>query len=249
MPPFLTVMGALYLVLIGPYLLAFVRAGYWHGMGAQLLRCIWRWRLALLFSSGIVLLAIRTLDLRVTSAVKAWDLTTHAYTFWDFICSCGEGGVVLGVLITLVLMADYFKWQRCAAIARISLMSSLYAGVANALLKCIFNRERPASTDNPWHFFAFFHSKQPAIDSLFYAYNSMPSGHVITTVAAVLPFYWLYQAKFTRSGLIAWVALVAFARIYTINHWFSDVLVAAIFGTLIAHSVYQLNFWRLNNVK
>ena len=41
--------------------------------------------------------------------------------------------------------------------------------------------------------------------------------------------------------------LVGIARIYTVNHWLSDVTVASLFGFLIGLSVYQKNEWRLKH--
>ena len=221
MPPFLSVMGALYIVVAAPFLISLLREGYWRGVFHQIgvnLKHVW---MALIVALPLILLIINYLDIPATLAVKAMDTYTHSYVFWDFICSCAEGGFVGGVLFTLFMSANYFKLNKLAVCAKISLMSSIYAGLANAVLKFLFNRQRPAIGLEQWH--------------------------VISTVAAVVPFFLAYKLKAMRVGLIIWVLMVAFSRVYTINHWLSDVLVSSLLGMLIGFAVYQVNFWRIEH--
>lgn len=245
MPPFLNVMGALYIVVAVPFLISLLREGYWRGALSQIGLNFKRFWLAGVCALPIILLIINYLDLPATLAVKVMDLHTHSYVFWDFICSCAEGGFVGGVLFTLFMTANYFKLNKLAICAKISLMSSIYAGLANAVLKFIFNRQRPAIGLEQWHFFAFFESSVKNLNELTYAFNSMPSGHVISTVAAVVPFFLAYKLRSVRIGLIIWVSMVAFSRVYTINHWLSDVIVSSLLGMLIGLAIYQLNSWRI----
>ena len=245
MPPFLNVMGVLYIVVAAPFLISLLRDGYWRGVFSQIRVNLKRFWFSLLCGLPIILLIINYLDIPTTLAVKAMDLHTHSYVFWDFICSCAEGGFVGGVLFTLFMSASYFKLNKLAICAKISLMSSIYAGLANAILKFLFNRQRPAIGMDQWHFFAFFESGVKSVDELTYAFNSMPSGHVISTMAAVIPFILAYKVRALRIGLIIWILMVAFSRIYTINHWLSDVVVSSILGMIIGLAVYQVNAWRI----
>ncbi len=247
MPPFLNVMGALYIVVAAPFLISLLREGYWRGVFHQIgvnLKHVW---IAIIVALPLILLIINYLDIPATLAVKAMDTYTHSYVFWDFICSCAEGGFVGGVLFTLFMSANYFKLNKLAVCAKLSLMSSIYAGLANAVLKFLFNRQRPAIGLEQWHFFAFFESSVKNFNELTYAFNSMPSGHVISTVAAVVPFFLAYKLKSIRISLIIWVLMVAFSRVYTINHWLSDVMVSSLLGMLIGFAVYQVNFWRIEH--
>ncbi len=245
MPPFLNVMGVLYIIVAAPFLINLLRDGYWRGVFSQIRVNLRRFGWILLCSIPVILLIINYLDIPTTLAVKAMDLRVHSYVFWDFICSCAEGGFVGGVLFTLFMSASYFKLDKLAICAKISLMSSIYSGLANAILKFLFNRQRPAIGLDQWHFFAFFESGVKGLYELTYAFNSMPSGHVISTMAAVIPFMLAYKSRALRIGLIIWVLMVAFSRIYTINHWLSDVVVSSLLGMIIGLAVYQVNAWRI----
>ena len=81
-----------------------------------------------------------------------------------------------------------------------------------------------------------------------FAYNSMPSGPTISTVAALVPFYICYRHKLVLSLLIWWCLMVCFSRVYTINHWLSDVVFASVLGLLIGLAVYQVKAKRLTHV-
>lgn len=245
MPPFLSVMGVLYIIVAAPVLINLLRDGYWNGVFRAIRNLLRSHYLLALISVLLILSSILWVDLPLTKSLKELDNITHSYTFWDFICSCAEGGFVSGVLFTLVLLAGHFKCSRFMVTCQISLMSSIYSGLANGILKFLFNRERPSINLDPWHFFAFFESGAKHFGDLMYAYNSMPSGHTITTVAAILPFYMVYKKPLVRALLITWVVLVAFARIYTINHWLSDVVIAALFGVLIGFALFKVNQRRL----
>jgi undecaprenyl-diphosphatase len=77
-----------------------------------------------------------------------------------------------------------------------------------------------------------------------YAYNSMPSGHTISTLAAIMPFFLAYQSKKIRIGLVIWALMVNFSRVYTINHWLSDVVMASLLGIIIGVAVFKVNEFR-----
>lgn len=247
MPPFLTVMGFFYILVAAPFIINLLLSGYWRGVFSQLiLNCKEHIRL-ILAVIALVIGFIIWLDLPLTVWVIEIDKSIHCYTFWDFICSCGEGGFVAGLIFSIMMLATYFKHNYLAGVCKISFMSTVYGGLANAVLKFIFNRQRPSIGLDQWHFFAFFRSDGGHVNDLLYAYNSMPSGHTISTVAAIVPFLYAYKNKALRVGLLTYPVLVGIARIYTVNHWLSDVTVASLFGFLIGLSVYQKNEWRLKH--
>lgn len=247
MPPFLTVMGALYILVAAPVLINLLRDGYWSGVARQISRNLIRYKLHIAIFLLLDLVIITWLDIPVTLAVKQMDTWSHSYTFWDFICSCAEGGLLSGVLFTGLMLADYFKIKKLALTFKISLMGSIYAGLANGILKFLFNRQRPSIGLDQWHFFAFFESGAKHFDDLMYAFNSMPSGHTISTVSALVPFFMAYRNKYVRSFLVLWAILVSFSRVYTINHWLSDVLMSCMLGIIIGLAVYQANCKRYCN--
>jgi len=238
-------MGFFYILVAAPFLISFLSEGYWRGVFSQIWQELCRYRMWIIPVIILELLIIKYADLPTTLWVKYIDDKTHAYTFWDFICSCAEGGFVAGFLFTVFMLANYFRQIKLASVAKISLMSSIYGGLANGVLKFIFNRQRPSIGLDQWHFFAFFESGAKHFDDLMYAYNSMPSGHTITTLAAIVPFFLAYRGKKIRLFLISWAILVNFSRVYTINHWLSDVVMASILGVIIGMSVFKVNQHRL----
>jgi membrane-associated phospholipid phosphatase len=128
-------------------------------------------------------------------------------------------------------------------------MASVYAGLFNAVIKFVFNRERPGIGMDPFNFFHFFATGARHFTDLFYAYNSMPSGHVVTIVAAVTPFFLSVKTNLVKTILVLCVIIMEFARVYTLNHWISDVYIASIFGLILGISCYESNKHRLLGLK
>ena len=104
------------------------------------------------------------------------------------------------------------------------------ASALSGILKGFAGRARPHVTpDEPWHW-NFLHGWTDA------NYFSMPSGHATATFAfaaavMVVSVRWAPPPRVAMiAGALAAGVLVAFARIYTNQHWFSDVLVADAIG-------------------
>ena len=104
------------------------------------------------------------------------------------------------------------------------------ASAISGILKGFAGRARPFVTpDEPWHW-SFLHGWTDA------KYFSMPSGHTTATFAfaaaitiASARMTWMARLSLV-SASFASAILVAFARTYTNQHWFSDVLAAALLG-------------------
>lgn len=248
MPPFINMMGVFYIVVAAPFLISFLRQGYWRGVFRALITELSRYKIWILVIILLDLLIIKYADLPFTLWVKVLDERTHAYAFWDFICSCAEGGFVAGFLFTVFMLANYFGRTKLSAVAKISLMSSIFGGLANGVLKFIFNRQRPSIGLDQWHFFAFFESGARHVNDLMYAYNSMPSGHTITTLAAIVPFFLAYRSYKVRVLLIVWAIMVNFSRVYTVNHWLSDVVMASFLGIVVGLAIMKVNQHRLGQI-
>ena len=107
------------------------------------------------------------------------------------------------------------------------------ASAISGIAKGFAGRARPFVTPGqPWHW-GFLRGWTDA------RYFSMPSGHTIATIAfaAAISVASKRRARPARVTMIAaafaTVLLVAFARIYSNQHWFSDVAVAAILGSTV----------------
>ena len=104
------------------------------------------------------------------------------------------------------------------------------ASALNGIVKGLAGRTRPFFTPGePWHW-NFSHGWTDA------HFASMPSGHTLATIAfaAAASVASARLAAWQRGAVIvatfAAALLVAFARMYTNQHWFSDVVVGAALG-------------------
>jgi membrane-associated phospholipid phosphatase len=106
------------------------------------------------------------------------------------------------------------------------------ASAISGIVKGFAGRARPFITpDEPWHW-NFLHGWTDA------RFFSMPSGHTTATVAFAAAVS-VASARFKASIRGAWIAgsalaalLVADARIYSNQHWFSDVLAGVVLGSV-----------------
>lgn len=187
---------------------------------------------SLLLGLVLLLLIINSLD----APVAIWChqmYNVNFYTLIDFINSMGEGWFVSGVLFTIAIICFTIGAAKPGRVFNMAFMVSIIAGLMNAVLKFIFNRERPAFSDDPWNFFHFFLSSDRKPTDLLYAYNSMPSGHTITVVSALTVIYCSTNKKSIRVLLLILALLIMFARVYTLNHWLSDVFASSILGVVL----------------
>lgn len=114
------------------------------------------------------------------------------------------------------------------------------ASAISGITKGFAGRARPfVVPDEPWHW-NFSHGWTDA------RYFSMPSGHTTATIAfaAAITVATARWSRPLRGAMIAAAfsaaLLVAFARVYTNQHWFSDVLAGAVLGSSTG---YLLTRW------
>jgi membrane-associated phospholipid phosphatase len=139
-----------------------------------------------------------------------------------------------------VIWFTALRWLGARALKRARLaLLGLRAAEANAvasaisgIVKGFAGRARPfVAPGEPWHW-NFLHGWTDA------RYFSMPSGHTTATIAfatavTVASACWARRARIAMIlGAFTSTLLVAFARIYTNQHWFSDVLAGALLGAI-----------------
>lgn len=243
MPKPLAVLGVIFSIYAILEIVLCIKRGYWHGIIRSLTDTFKLHKKAILLLSILIILCIFILDLPITELCKRlYDV--DVYTLVDFICSMGESWFVVGVLLVLSLIFKTLNKHNNFIVCQIAYMSAIYAGLFNLFFKFIFNRQRPSIGLNNLGFFSFFISGGK-LEDLTYAYNSMPSGHTITVFAAILPLILYAKNLFYKSILVFFGLLVAVSRVYTLNHWFSDVCAGALLGTLIGIAMYIINKNRL----
>lgn len=246
MPAPLAVLGCMYFLCAAFYFVDWIRAGYWNGIFTAFLLIIKKYYLRALLIFLVLVFLVAFIDLKVAELSRNY-YNFAFFTVTDFFCSMGEGWFVGGIIFTLFLIYSFLGKRDQAIVYKISFMIAIYAGLLNALAKFIISRERPSIAMNPYHFFQFFINENHDINNIFYAYNSMPSGHAITVFAAITPLFLYTNKLFFKIILILCGLIICFARIYTLNHWLSDVVLSAFLGSVIGYIAYTINLKRLYN--
>jgi hypothetical protein len=179
MPPALEVLGVCLALIALPYLVSYIRDGFWLGMAINIKNVICSRVYVFIMFILADLFIISFVDKPVSQLCKTY-YNVNFYTAVDFICSMGEGWFVGGVLFSLILIFEFYKQPLRATVCKIALMASIYAGLFNGVIKFIFNRQRPSIGLQPWNFFHFFLSGAKHYSDLLYAYNSMSSKQFYT---------------------------------------------------------------------
>jgi membrane-associated phospholipid phosphatase len=244
MPPPLVMIGIFYVVIAVNYLIKFVINGYGRDVLTNIITKISKNlpKVGILFI--ILLLLIFFVDLPITTFILK-HTNDQVYKILDFINAMGQGWFIGGVVFSIILLSKLWRNERLHQAAIISFMALIYAGIINLFLKIIINRQRPSVLTNPYNFFHYILEKNSTLNDLFYASNSMPSGHTISIVVAIVPFWLIAQKKITKCILFVCAGIIMVARVYTINHWASDVYVASLLGILIGKSVFDSNIKRI----
>ncbi|MCC2645044.1 MAG: hypothetical protein K0R49_982 [Burkholderiales bacterium] len=244
MPKPFVVFGALFTIYAAFILFKTIREGYFNGIFSQIINLFHEYYKAFLIFVLCMVFIVYFIDLPITRQCISW-YNIDVYTILDFINSMGEGWFVISVLFTLSLIYDFLGKSNSVVVLKISYVAAAYAGIFNAVLKFIFNRQRPSIGLEPTNFFYFFISGDKRLIDLMYAYNSMPSGHTITVFAAIVPIILYNKSSLMKFLLLFYAISVAIARIYTINHWFSDICVSGVLGIIIGLAIYRTNSYRI----
>ncbi|MBI1809288.1 MAG: phosphatase PAP2 family protein [Gemmatimonadetes bacterium] len=140
----------------------------------------------------------------------------------------GPGVIWFGALLWLAARA--FGRRRLSLAGLRGVEALAIASAISGLIKGFAGRERPfVEPGEPWH----FNLLHGWIDA---RYFSLPSGHTTATFAfavatLVVTRDWPWPSRTGyRAALLLSAVAVAFARMYTDQHWLSDVVVGALLG-------------------
>lgn len=138
-----------------------------------------------------------------------------------------------GLNVALVSIAAYGgglltgnTWLRETALLTGSAV--LFSGAAGVIVKVATGRARPY-TGLGNHAFHHFTSDAD--------YLSFPSGHVVVAFAVSTVLSERLSNPWATAGLYGVAGMTALSRIYSREHWFSDVVFGAILSSAIAHTV------------
>lgn len=244
MPQPLIVFGAMYIVYASFHIISYLKDGYWCGILSGIKNILVKRIKYIIAFLTLIVFVIIFIDKPVSDLCRHF-YNVDVYTATDFINHMGEGWFLGCTLFTVAMILEFLKLKNDAVAFKIAFMVSILAGLLNSILKFVFNRERPVIGDNQWHFFHFFVTGAKNPSDLMYAYNSMPSGHTITVVSALTVLFCYSQTKILRFILVILGFLIAYARVYTLNHWPSDVIASAIMGVIIGYAGYLANKKRI----
>ena len=76
---------------------------------------------------------------------------------------------------------------------------------------------------------------------------SFPSGHTIASFEGAVGVF-MHNRKWGAAAIVLAV-LISFSRLYLMMHYFTDVIVSAILGTIIAVVAYHLGKWLIQKTK
>jgi membrane-associated phospholipid phosphatase len=219
-----------------------------------------KYKKVMLAMLGLLILIITFADLPIASLAKRYVDVYYLELFSKISLSADSLYLVPIIVMIIALSQDYFitylqyRYSQCIKfnihkliiVFKISLTSLMMSGIINGVLKVFFSRQRPAIGLNNWHLFSLFYNPNCHLQSLSYAYNSLPSGHTIVAISFIMPIIWAYKNNFwVKNILLLWFILIVICRIYTLNHWPSDVFFAGALGYLISSACYNGNKHKL----
>ena len=150
--------------------------------------------------------------------------------FMVFITSLGNGAVIWIVIGILMMRSKKYRLY-----GRILLFTLLVGAITgNIVIKNLVGRVRPCNVN-------------PLVEMIIERPTtySFPSGHSLTSFAAA--FVLLKTDKKFGIGAIVLAILIAFSRVYLYVHYFSDILVGALVGMIVALIMYNFMIHKFRN--
>lgn len=180
----------------------------------------------------LITLAYLFLDKNIALWAIAHD-QTPIFLVADFISLFGEATFPLIISALLwIFWKFYKKSELLAAKAGFFFLSIVITGVTANIVKAIFGKARPILLKNEDEFgFSWFVLPND------YDHHSFPSGHtttaftIATALSLIFPKWW--------PAFYAYAITIGFARIGAWDHYPSDVLAGALYGTVLTLVLFQ----------
>lgn len=168
-------------------------------------------------------------------------LNARSSPFFDlFFRIITKFGEAILYAIALILLLYHRRYVYAAAIPILAILVTIISYTA----KSYFAHYRPAT----------FFKEEGIVDQLVFVEgiyinkgaSSFPSGHTMSAFAICLFIALAFpNRKYLSGSLFVLAFLVAFSRIYLVQHFFEDVYLGAIIGVLLAILVYALTAYFL----
>ena len=243
---FLIILGVFYCFISFLYTINTIKYKFFKNITINIFYCIKENIFTTMIFIILFFIIVKYIDLP-TILFFQHNYNSFVYKLFDVINMFGEGWFVASTIILIMLISFLFNKKKIKVISTICLCSLIYSGLINVILKLLINRERPGIKLNPNLFFYYIQNKHRMISDLFYASNSMPSGHTIAVTSVLTPIILFTKNIYLKLFLSCLILLIIFARVYTINHWVSDIYVATIVGIIIGKIFYHQNKYLIIN--
>lgn len=184
----------------------------------------------MLATSGVLLLTLAAAMLIPKGTDVLWVNGNHnefSDRFFTFITYGGDGKIFVPLVVILLFVR--FSYVLAALVAWIG-----HGLVCSLLKRLVFpSALRPAGAiDNDLLYFV------PGVDV--HTNYSFPSGHTATAFCFAILLALLVRKRIVFYVLIALALIVAYSRIYLLQHFFIDVVGGALIGTMIAFATWYL---------
>ncbi len=161
-----------------------------------------------------------------------WDIKKrHESTIADHFISpwqyYGQGSVAIEIGCGLYLTGIALSQPWFRETGREALTSIIITGVLTSGMKVIFGRFRPYNNKGDDFNFLSFNNKS----------WSFPSGHTATAFALSSVLSSQTNNTFAAAFFYGIATLTAAQRVYSNNHWLSDVIVGAALGTFVGYTI------------
>jgi membrane-associated phospholipid phosphatase len=173
----------------------------------------------------IVIFSYNFLDAKIATSVHRGDFFgTGISTLATIISKIFSPKVWAGVAVIVTMISLYKHFSKTPSnklyIMSLALIMTI---IITIILKFVLARYRPEIFlfDNRYGFHFFSFKK---------AYNSMPSGHTALTFAGLLSIANFFEKKYLTILAIILCCIVGLSRIIILDHYLSDVIIAAYIG-------------------
>lgn len=156
---------------------------------------------------------------------------------FDFLTELGNAKYSYAVIILLFIMGFFIKNPMFKIKTQFAFISMLSASVIVQLAKFIIGRSRPKLWiyEGKYEFNPF-----PGLSNT-YDYASMPSGHTQASFTVALILALLFPKY--RYIFILGAIIIGFSRVMVSAHWLSDIVMGAVFGSVVPILIYH-HFYR-----
>ncbi|MCL2328771.1 MAG: phosphatase PAP2 family protein [Bacteroidetes bacterium] len=160
----------------------------------------------------------------ITFFVNDFVASAHLDSFMKFYTDLGLGWVFVALAVVLLLFSFRHAAMTCVC--------GIIMGIVITVLKryIFFDEMRPTVEFGLQQFSHIMHN---------YSYlekYSFPSGHTMTAFAVAALMSYFVKNKYAQIGFFAYAVLIAFSRVYLLEHFYRDVF----WGALIAYCIVAL---------